>query len=329
MTAVSRLDAPEPTAGAVTVLYIGGAGRCGSTLLDRWLGQHPEIQACGEIRMLWREAFVGETLCGCGRPLLACDFWTEVLDRAYGGHQNVDADRMRDLEEKLLTRRWPSTLIPSLWGRTLDDLGFYLATMEALYRAIRDTTGCKVIVDSGKDSLYAAAIRSLRTIDLRVVHLVRDPRATAHSWRNPKPDPGRVGSIMWSDGPVKASLMWILMNHDHHAFGRRNPSRYQLVRYEDFVVNPAISLGQIGALVDLDLTCLVPVDSRLRLEPTHSAWGNADRFSPSDITLRYDDAWIGKMRRHDFVTSTMVTAPWLRGYGYPIRRRSASPSLRG
>ena len=39
--------------GASTVLYIGGYGRSGSTVLDRVLGALPDVVSVGEIRSIW------------------------------------------------------------------------------------------------------------------------------------------------------------------------------------------------------------------------------------------------------------------------------------
>ena len=41
------------TEARATVLYIGGMGRSGSTLVDRVLGQAPGVCSVGELVFLW------------------------------------------------------------------------------------------------------------------------------------------------------------------------------------------------------------------------------------------------------------------------------------
>ena len=67
----------------VKVLYIGGLGRSGSTLLDRMLGQLPGFFSAGEIRDLWQRGLRENALCGCGAPFKECEVWTRVGKEAY------------------------------------------------------------------------------------------------------------------------------------------------------------------------------------------------------------------------------------------------------
>ena len=68
-----------------TVLYLGGAGRSGSTLLERMLGQLPDAVAVGEIVHLVRRGLLDDEDCGCGCPFSVCPFWTKVGEHAFGG----------------------------------------------------------------------------------------------------------------------------------------------------------------------------------------------------------------------------------------------------
>src|SRR5438874_2616741 len=45
---------PSARPDAVPLLYVGGCGRSGSTLLDRMLGQVPNVCSLGEIGHLWK-----------------------------------------------------------------------------------------------------------------------------------------------------------------------------------------------------------------------------------------------------------------------------------
>jgi len=61
-------------------------------------------------------------------------------------------------------------------------LTHYSEALEKLYQAIAEVTGKRLIVDSSKYPTYSYLLGLLPTIDLSIVHLVRDPRAVVHSW---------------------------------------------------------------------------------------------------------------------------------------------------
>ena len=64
--------------GRVRLLYVGGAGRSGSTLLDLLLSEVPGMFAAGEVRYLWNRGVRDNELCGCGQSFLSCPFWSAV-----------------------------------------------------------------------------------------------------------------------------------------------------------------------------------------------------------------------------------------------------------
>jgi hypothetical protein len=62
----------------IEVLYIGAAGRIGSTLLKMILGLLPGFFSIGEARYYWEYSFHGDILCGYSKNLNVCEFWSVV-----------------------------------------------------------------------------------------------------------------------------------------------------------------------------------------------------------------------------------------------------------
>jgi len=60
------------------VIYIVGEGRSGSTLLERILGQHPDIFATGELQYIWNRSFIENQLCSCGKAFYDCEVWEGI-----------------------------------------------------------------------------------------------------------------------------------------------------------------------------------------------------------------------------------------------------------
>src|SRR5690349_2184383 len=77
--------AVAPSSGErIPVLFIAGAARSGSTLLDRVIGMHEGFCSSGELTFIWQRSYRENQLCGCGVPFHECEFWREVSDTAFG-----------------------------------------------------------------------------------------------------------------------------------------------------------------------------------------------------------------------------------------------------
>jgi hypothetical protein len=302
------------------VLYIAGSGRSGSTILDNILGQLDGFVSAGEVRFLWERGMREDRTCACGTPFSECPFWGDVLTRAYGGREAVDPARMMEL----LARGTRARQIPRMLGRPsrrrefvagLDELGERLS---ALYGAIAASSDARVIVDSSKLPTYGLVVDNVPGIDLRVVHLIRDPRATAYSWRRKKELPDkRGGGTMQQQGPFKASGLWTMWNTAAGAFWGKEQGRYMQLRYEDFVREPKRTVEQICSFVGENLAGSPFVsETEVQLTPSHSVAGNPSRFTTGRVELRPDDEWRTSMRGSDRAVVTAVTWPLLWRYGY-------------
>jgi hypothetical protein len=305
----------------VKVLYIAGSGRSGSTILDNTLGQIDGFFSVGELRYIWERGLIEDRLCGCGERVHQCPFWAAALTEAFGAADAVDPLRMMRLQQLGTRVRHVPQMIRGASGRTLvERMGEYPATMGRLYRGIRAASGCRVIVDSSKLPAYGNVVSHLPEVDLYVVHLVRDPRATAYSWLRRKAAPDRKEGMMQRQRPLHAAALWTVWNWTTEKLWAADPSRYLLVRYEDFVRTPKPIVERIVAFVGEKTEELPFVDdSTVRLAPTHTVAGNPSRFKTGDVALRPDDEWIRKMDTAQRFVVTSVAGPLLGRYGYPRR----------
>jgi hypothetical protein len=310
--------------GATRVLYIGGWGRSGSTLLDRVLGQVPGLCSVGELREIWLRGCTENRPCGCGSPFLQCEFWTEVGREAFGGWNSLDLPSVMKLRYSL-DRGWalPRLLSPFGSGRAKAGIASYGEALASLYAAIRTVSGCDVVVDSGKLPSHALLLRRLPTIDVRLVHLVRDSRGVAFSWQKQVKNPVTNGAPQDMEvyGPASASLRYDLYNGLTRVVGKMGVP-YLRLRYEDFVRDPRGVLDRIldhaGASGGAERLPFL-ADHRVTLRPNHTVDGNPMRFSVGGVTLRVDDEWKRKMASADRRWVTVMTAPMLLAYGYPLR----------
>lgn len=293
------------------LIYITGADRSGSTLLDNMLGEVPGFQSVGELRYFWERGLIERRRCGCGKPVPECPIWSEVITRI----ARHDPAAVVELLELTRTRYAPAAMVPGVRKRYRARLEHLTPALDDLYRAVRAVTGHQIIVDSSKRPTYAYALSRLPDVELHIVHLVRDPRAVAYSR-------GRIKAQVDTDkirpmtraGPVTSAGYWSFWNWAIRRLFRKG--RYQLVRYEDLVSNPGATLATIVRNVG----CTAAIDfidgSQVRLNPNHTVSGNPSRFNTGTIQVALDTKWEAKMRAIDKKIVTALTFPWLRRYGY-------------
>ena len=315
----------------VKVLYIAGWGRSGSTILGRILGQVERFFLVGELRYMWDRGLIENRLCSCGVPFRECPFWSEVVARMLGSKDLLDAETMVELRERELRTRHV-LLSPTLKGLRdrVARMGEYPATVERLYHAVRHVTQSRVIVDTSKFPSYGFVLSDLPGIELYVLHLVRDPRAVAYSWRSRrKKKLDRDGStkLMTAHGLAESSLVWGEWNLAIENLRRHVPDRYMLLRYEDFVASPRGTTMNILRFLGEEGAELPFVDEReVRLEVPHTFSGNPDRFSSGKMVITPDEGWKHNMNYVGQTTVAALTWPGLIRYNYPLRpQRPTAP----
>ncbi len=307
------------SSGRTKVLYIAGLGRSGSTILANSLGQIEGFFSAGELNFIWKHNVLENRLCGCGQPFHECPVWNRVMDKAFGGMDLKMAKNMMNLADSgTRTRHIPMMLAPAGRERLWDRLDEFLENTNRLYGAIADATGSRVIVDSSKEPAYGYAVGMARNIDLRVLHLIRDPRAAAYSWQKKKPQPDTEGrEFMHRHSPAKSAALWDTWNAATEALWREG--KYLRLRYEDFVSNPRESFEKILKLID-EPNAELPLASEtaVKLGISHTVSGNPNRFDTGSVELKLDTAWRKHMRPQDRNLVTALTLPLLSHYRYGV-----------
>jgi UDP-N-acetylglucosamine transferase subunit ALG13 len=303
------------------VLYIGGWGRSGSTLAERLLGQMPEIFGAGEITHLWQRGLIDNELCACGTPFRECPFWSAVGDRAFGGWDMVDPAAVLALKHRVdRTRFVPRLALPTWLTRRRYELARYTDLHRALYVAITEVAGKVVVIDSSKHESLAFALRHDRSIDMSVLHLVRDGRGVAFSWKKQVRRPEAGDSLMPQYSLTKSGVLWTMHNWMFHLLNVVHP-QVERMRYEDLVADPHAKLAEIRQLLDLptaDAAFLQKVDGALvaQVGASHSIAGNPMRFTSGQLALRTDSAWRSKGGLGGRAWIGLLTWPGRVRYGY-------------
>jgi hypothetical protein len=306
------------------VIFIGGAGRSGSTLLDMLLGQIDGLRSTGELRFIWDRGFGQNQLCGCGKPFKECDFWVDVVKEAFGGFKGIDHARIEALRRPA-EHRVSNGIFTNGASGLLAPYQEYFDACRTLYGAIRKVSGCEYIVDSSKNIVHGFILSNISEIDLFTVHLIRDSRAVAYSWRREKirPEIHWEQKFMAQRGILKSASRWNSLQMLAQKL-RRTSKGYTLLRYEDLVRAPEVSLSKLFADLGVERPSLDFLDGlRANLKTSHTVSGNPVRFTNKEIKIQPDMQWEHAMASPQKWLVTLITWPLLLKYGY-LRKDRAS-----
>ncbi len=298
----------------IKVLYIGGSGRSGSTLLERLINELNGFFGVGEVCFFVERGLENNELCSCGKRFKECEFWNQVSTRVF--------DNIRlNLTEILNARRGceriryiPQLLFPALRTKPFKkNLSIYTTFLRNLYKTISDVSQSNIIIDSSKLPLYAFVLNTISEIELYVVHLIRDSRAVAFSWQKKKrryeiPDnevfmpiyPIRYSAKEWN----KINMMFALTKNIFH--------RYILVKYEDFTKDPYSTLKNICYRLGVykeDNLLFLKKDNVAFTKEFHSLSGNPIRFQNNEIKIALDNNWQREMSLYQKYLVSFITYP--------------------
>ena len=261
------------------LIYIGGFGHSGSTLLEYLMTGSPALAACGEIAEA-RRAEAATRLCSCGKPVPECPVWRFLADPSLGVAQ------------------WSHE---SLATRMLGEIGARYAAM----------------TDSSKTAWHAArtpfALKRELGRDFQLVHIIRDPRAVC--WSLLKRE-RRIG-LRSNDAllAIKTMAGWAHANLACELFRRKYPDQYVRVRYEDLAGDPvAVMTGLMAKIMPSaawDFAAIGSQDNR------HQLYANRMRSQALLLgSIKLDDRWTQDMPRLLQRLVELLTWPLRRRYGY-------------
>lgn len=293
----------------ITVIYIAGAGRSGTTILDRILGTIEGVESLNQVYPLGEPE---RRHCACGEEMSSCLFWQKVFE-----HSTVLPERMDELlrlRERVDHTRYLPLLLTSVGRRILDpSLSRYLEMLQDVYEALAEAAKKQILVDSSKVTSRAFLLGMISTINVYVIHMVRDVRGVIYSWQKKKK---RKGGYLTGPGTANVGKFWTLNNLSSEVLGFWLP--YQRVKYEEFGRRPKEEVARIrrriqpianrrGDFIDSDV---------VRLRKNHSISGNPDRFQSGRTSIRLDEEWKRELDECTERLWRVVTYPLLRRYGY-------------
>ena len=263
----------------------------GATLLSFLLNAHPSIATIGEMDGLILKNPEQYT-CSCGQPIQTCEFWQAMTREMAARGFEFDLHDFRN-EFLLAGPEWFHRLRAGSFGnRTLDAIRDtalqtlpgerkqfqqLVARNTAFVESALKLTSKSVFVDTSKDHLRARALKMFSPYDVRVIHLVRDPRGVTASKL-------RRGSKMDARGTAR---QWVrLHSRLQNGLGALMADKYIRVRYEDLCRDPRAVLKKLYAFCGADAA----FDPNEFKSAPHHIVGNPMRLDKMSV-IKLDERW--------------------------------------
>jgi len=271
-----------------------GSPFTGSTLLGLLLNEHPDCASMGAATGLIRDIDLSTYACSCGRLFRECEFWNHVAarTRALGHPVNVFETNFWNTHLRMSHNRVINALlVRSLGWDPVNDVrdalvgripGIRRAISEAgwntwsLATAVLERTGRRVFVDTARDHQRPKYLSMHPLLDVKVIHLVRDPR-------------GNSASIMKHTGvnAAAAARAWAHYNVEAARVKRYLPEQsWMTLHYEDLCADPGSVLDRISDFLQVERARSQPGPR----DPERHIIGNPMRLRALN-EIREDRSW--------------------------------------
>lgn len=247
------------------LVYIGGYGRSGSTLISLFFSNNTDSLAVGEASNLFDYA-CENSKCSCGENLAKCSFWSPYL-------KEVDVYKLR-------AQQRASEGVFGVFGY------FFSRSYRNFWRKVLldAERSCKIVIDSSKLSrmtLFRPINMWRLGARVSIVHIHKEPHQLLASLIK-----GSNKNIEFHGGSQRVDHVFLLRSYFGALFanmstfliGKLLPFRYISLDYDGFLSDPQQILRK------LDINCFPGSHSR-QLFPHHELGGNRMIRSDSPIFI--------------------------------------------
>ena len=226
-----------------TLIYIIGAGRSGTTLLDIMLGNMNDAVSLGEINRFYKRHGVPPKREETSKAYKFWDKFRKLLNtkdytKSYNYAQNNE---------------YHSSFIKAIRRKNSTD---YIKDLRQQYDVLREITNEKVLVESSKYPSRALNLSSYLNdnfFEIKYIYLKKDPIKVVKSFQKKnveQPSKGYfMANIYYLLVNILCQLTVVILKKRHH--------KVAVVKYEDLVEKPQSVVKYLGKTINEDCAALL------------------------------------------------------------------------
>jgi len=310
-TALTRTQVPY--------VSMPGSPYTGSTLLGMLLANHPACASIGAATGLPAKIDLATYRCSCGVLFTECPFWGRIAERTISLQQPVTVFKKDfwNTHVRASRRRWINgVLVSSLGNASLNAardavvgwapplkrrVAEARASTWSLAKAVLEETGKTVFVDTARYHQRPRQLQGSSRLDLKVIHLVRDPRGNAASIMKHTGVDAAAAARQWRHYNVEADRVRRFFTRDS----------WLRLHYEELCARPQETLDRVARFIGVDP---IPLARYLEASERHVI-GNSMRLRTVE-EIREDRSWMGRLTEDDIRVIARVTSSASHRLGY-------------
>lgn len=291
-----QMEIPDGTAQSEAqdfpdVLYIMGTGRSGTTILEILLANNEGFAGVGEVKHIFRDGFIADHQCSCGRSTRTCELWSSV--RRSTKWTQDDVEHLASTVTKLESHQHFPLTWAGFGSRKAEQE--YSAAARDLFRSVGQARGCKVVVDSSKFAGRALLLAKAFPERIKVLCITRSAEGLIKAFAKQNETEQKP------KGPLAASAYYLYVLLCMRLVKARLGKRCFAIRFEDLNRDPQAVFAAIERWSGYSLrTTRARIEAREVFEVGHIVTGNRLRkkgrvkFEPSVGASRADTV-LGKI----------------------------------
>jgi hypothetical protein len=282
----------------VTVIYIMGAGRSGTTILTTLLGGSSLIFSTADLMQVYDYKSQDKT-CGNGVKFSKSEFWKSVF-KCFPVEYNNNASNIAKRNHKIEHHKAALSTILGIYNRNV--VTPYLEEQAKLFFAISKVSDKNIIVDSSKYPVRGLLFNMLNeNIDVKYIYNIRDVRGVVNSFSKKVQTPRNALSTIYYYfviNVITQVIFWMLPN--------KNKIK---VRYEDLMVNHHDVFASLSELLNIPFRDVIDkLDNNESFDIGPVIEGNR-MVKNRKVKLKYDNCWQFNLSRFKQIIFYILTAP--------------------
>lgn len=226
------------------LIYILGAGRSGTTLLDIVLGNQDSLCSCGELNRFPKRNGIPPLITNENK----LNFWENYRNQL---QEELNVTNLREYIRVTDKFEYHSGYIASFFYRSNKDYEKYSEYLFHFFNILSNLITTPTIIDSSK---YPGRLYNLVKLgyDVKVIYLIREPSMVVRSFERKNIEQPSKNSILAIAYYFSVNLLC------HITIALLGPTVKSVkIKYEDFIQNPAGILQLISEKLDVELGDLI------------------------------------------------------------------------